>query len=84
MSFISCFIVFNICVIAAYTTYYLMSMVSKKEGLTDYSLLVERVLGRKMSIFLNVLIIIFMVGSFIAYQINSNLKQLNHNLTLII
>jgi len=72
MSFISCFISFNLCVLAAFWTLHLMYFASKKEGISEYSALVNKVLGSKMCKLLNIMIIIYMLGSFIAYQINSN------------
>jgi len=49
-----------------------MYFASKKEGISEYSALVNKVLGSKMCKLLNIMIIIYMLGSFIAYQINSN------------
>jgi len=71
MSFIACFFSFNLCIVATYSTLLLMNIVSKKVGVTDYSKLVKQILGNKVSIFLNIIILFYQFGSFIAYQINS-------------
>jgi len=71
MSFIACFFSFNLCIVATYSTLILMNIVSKKMGVTDYSKLVKQILGNKVSIFLNIIILFYQFGSFIAYQINS-------------
>jgi len=71
MSFLAGLLVISICSVSSYWTLNLLFYSAEKRGIYDYSKLVKDVLGKKMSLFLNINIIVYITGSIIAYQINS-------------
>ncbi len=73
MSFLAGFIMFNFCGFCAWWSYNLMHIASKNAKENEFSKLVSKVLNKKLGLILNILILLYSMGMFITYQINSKI-----------
>ncbi len=71
MSFLYAVIMLTVCGLAAYWTLNILFDIARKLNIYDYSQLTKKILGKKMAIFLNINILVYIVGTIIAYQIIS-------------